>query len=153
MQLHRLFASCGGIGYIRGGGTLAALLYGAVWYLLPPIWHQGAYETAMVLFLLVVGTWSSHQVEAGWGKDSSRVVVDELAGMAVSLYAMPHHWSSGVGALVLFRFFDIVKPLGIRRMERWKGGWGVMADDVLSGVYAWLLLQALIRWMPGWPNG
>ena len=152
MQLHRLIASCGGIGYVKGGGTLAAMLYGLAWYLLPFKWHSTGYETAILGVILVTGTWSSHQVEAGWGKDSSRVVVDELAGMAISLCWVPVSLTNLLVALTLFRFFDIVKPLGIRRLEKWQGGWGVMADDVLSGIYAWLVLQALMRWVPVWPN-
>lgn len=152
MRLHRLIASCGGIGYVRGGGTLAAMLYGLAWYLFPFKWHSTGYETAILGAILVTGTWSSHQVEAGWGKDSSRVVVDEFAGMAISLWLVPVSLTNLLVALTLFRFFDIVKPLGIRRLEKWQGGWGVMADDVLSGIYAWLVLQALMRWVPVWPN-
>jgi phosphatidylglycerophosphatase A len=148
MQLHRLIASCGGIGYVRGGGTLAAILYGLIWYFLPAAWHRGYPEALLLLLILVTGTWSSDAVESHWGKDSSRVVVDELAGMAISLCWIPVNLVNLLAALVLFRFFDIVKPLGIRRLEQWKGGWGVMADDVLSGIYAWIVLQALMRWLP-----
>jgi phosphatidylglycerophosphatase A len=49
-----------------------------------------------------------------------------------------------VVALVLFRFFDIVKPLGVRKMENFKGGWGIMADDILAGVYGFIVLQLLL---------
>lgn len=152
MLLHRLIASCGGMGYVKGGGTLAAVLYALAWYFFPPLMHGTVYECVLLLLLVAIGIWSSHAVDALWGKDSSRVVVDELAGMAITLCWVPVTVPNLLAGLVLFRFFDIVKPLGIRRMELWNGGWGVMADDVLSGIYAWLVLQALMRWLPAWPN-
>jgi phosphatidylglycerophosphatase A len=46
--------------------------------------------------------------------------------------------------LVLFRFFDIAKPLYIRRMEKLNGGWGVMLDDVLAGIYSNIVLQLIV---------
>jgi phosphatidylglycerophosphatase A len=75
------------------------------------------------------------------GKDSYRVVIDEVAGMWVSLLFVPITTPTLVAGLVLFRFFDITKPLYIRRMEKLPGGVGVMMDDVLAGVYTNILLQ------------
>ena len=81
-------------------------------------------------------------------KDSYRVVIDEVAGMGITLFAIPDTWQYvGIG-LVLFRFFDIAKPLFIRKMEKLRGGWGVMLDDVLAGVYANLLLQIVVLIKP-----
>ena len=79
----------------------------------------------------------------------SRVVVDEMVGVWISLLAAPagHVWY-GLAAFMLFRFFDILKPLGIRRMEKLPGGWGVMMDDILSGVYGFILL-IIARWIIG----
>jgi phosphatidylglycerophosphatase A len=57
---------------------------------------------------------------------------------------MPISWFTIVAAFVLFRFFDIVKPLGIRQLEKISNGWGVMMDDILAGVYANIVLQVLI---------
>ena len=51
-------------------------------------------------------------------------------------------------AFLLFRFFDIFKPLGIRKMEQLEGGIGVMADDILAGIYSFLLLMG-VRWLIG----
>ncbi|MBX2890829.1 MAG: phosphatidylglycerophosphatase A [Saprospiraceae bacterium] len=76
-----------------------------------------------------------------WGEDPSRVVADEMVGMWVTLVGNPLTWGNiGLGFL-FFRFFDIAKPLGVRRLERIPGGWGVVLDDVLAGVYANILLQ------------
>ena len=105
-------------------------------------------QALAILIVFAIGVYTAGQVEAGWGKDSYRVVIDEVAGMAVTLLAIPVTWQYvGIG-LVLFRFFDIAKPLFIRKMEKLRGGWGVMMDDMLAGVYANLLLQIVVLLKP-----
>jgi phosphatidylglycerophosphatase A len=81
-------------------------------------------------------------MELNWGKDNYRIVIDEVAGMSLSLCFVPVAWPYVLAAFVLFRLFDITKPFFIRRMEGLPGGWGVMMDDMLAGLYANLLLQA-----------
>ena len=70
-----------------------------------------------------------------------------MVGVWITLLAAPagHIWY-GLAAFVLFRFFDILKPLGIRRMENLPGGVGVMMDDVLAGVYGFIVL-IVARWL------
>jgi phosphatidylglycerophosphatase A len=94
--------------------------------------------------LLAVGIWSAGKMEEKWGKDSYRVVLDEVAGMWCTLLFVPFRWEYILAGLVLFRFFDIVKPLYIRRTEAWKKGWGVMMDDVAAGICSNLLLQLIV---------
>ena len=72
------------------------------------------------------------------------MVIDEVAGMWVSVLFLPQNLWLLIAGFILFRFFDIVKPLYIRRMEAFKGGWGVMLDDVLAGVYANIILQVIV---------
>lgn len=133
-----------GIGYVsKGGGTIAALICCVVWYLL----KIDGYATTTMLattLVLVVGIWSSNVVEQEWGKDSSKVVIDEVAGMMISLLFIPFAVTYIIAALVLFRFFDIVKPLYIKKTEQLPGGWGVMLDDVQAGIYANLMMQGII---------
>ncbi len=69
------------------------------------------------------------------------MVLDEMVGMWVALWATPVEWETWLAIFFLFRVFDVFKPLGIRWLERLPGGWGVMLDDVLAGVYAWLSWQ------------
>lgn len=145
--MYSFIASVLGIGYIRkGGGTVAAIAFTLLWWFFPVNWYGSIFLQLFVcVLLLVVGVWSAHQMEPHWGKDSYRVVIDEVAGMAITLIAVPHNWKYALTGLVAFRFFDIVKPLGIRSLERWKGGWGVMADDTLAGIYAWGITQFIVR--------
>ena len=96
------------------------------------------------LVLIAAGLWSSGKLEAVWGKDSNRIVVDEVAGMCVSLLWIPIRVEYVLISFLLFRFFDIVKPLFIRRIEKLPAGWGVMFDDLLAGVYANVVLQIFI---------
>jgi phosphatidylglycerophosphatase A len=145
VQLHKAWASTFGIGYIKGGGTVAALfcclcIYGC--------WHYGIFTSVGFIIATIVvtlsGIWSGNVVEKDWGEDSSRVVVDEVAGMCISLLFVKLSLASMLTGFVLFRFFDIAKPLGVRKMEMFPAGWGVMADDVLAGIYANLSLQFII---------
>ena len=146
MQFHKLFSTGLGIGYIgKGAGTIAAFVCCICWYL---AW-VGAYPPLFISVIITVlitfiGVWSSSVVEPIWGKDPARVVIDEVAGMCVSLLFLPVNIKYVLCALILFRFFDIVKPLYIRKLESLPAGWGIMMDDVLAGAYSNILLQAVV---------
>ncbi|AKD56828.1 phosphatidylglycerophosphatase A family protein [Spirosoma radiotolerans] len=151
--MHKLIATGLGIGYIRkGGGTVASVVCCAVWYMTQlHATHPGGFTfffpVLITVVLTVVGIWSATVVEQQWGKDNYRVVIDEIAGMCISLLFVPITLKSLLTGLFLFRLFDIAKPLGIRKLEQLKGGWGVMLDDVLAGLYANVLLQVV--WATG----
>lgn len=143
MIFHKAIATVFGIGYLpRGGGSAAAAVYCLVWFFLPS-W----FFTFAILFIIVIvtiGVWSASKVERVWGIDSGKVVIDEVAGMMISLFFIPVSVKYAVFAFIVFRFFDILKPFGIRKLENLPSGWGVMADDVLSGIYTWALLRTCI---------
>lgn len=88
-------------------------------------------------------------------KDPPQVVADETAGQCVALLALP--WGEGAGwnlllaatAFVAFRVFDILKPPPIDALQRARGGWGILLDDVLAGVYALAAAQLAARLL--WP--
>lgn len=146
---HQLITTGLGVGFCPfGPGTMGALLAILVWYLLfLAIGHPFlTYITGgLVVLFTFIGAWSSTIAERYWGKDPSRVVIDEVVGQWITLLAVPvtFQWWHVFAAFCLFRFFDIVKPLGIRRMEKLKDGWGIMADDVLSGIYGVLVLYLI----------
>ena len=82
-----------------------------------------------------------------WGNDPSRVVVDEMVGVWIPLIvAVPTVWWQVITAFILFRFFDILKPLGIRSLDRRVGAFWVMADDLLAGVYS-LFVLLIVKWV------
>lgn len=82
-------------------------------------------------------------------KDPSLVVVDEIVGYLIVLVGLPFSWKLALIAFFLFRFLDIVKPFPLRTLERkLPGGWGVVMDDVLAGVYGQVLLRLWLYWEP-----
>ncbi|MEQ1745100.1 MAG: phosphatidylglycerophosphatase A [Saprospiraceae bacterium] len=98
--------------------------------------------------LVVAATWvcatGSALLRDEWGEDPSQTVLDEMAGMWLGLIGLPLGWNYWLAAFFLFRFFDIFKPLGIRRLEKIGDGWGVVLDDLLAGVYANMVIQLFL---------
>jgi phosphatidylglycerophosphatase A len=146
MFFHKLISTCLGIGYIgKGAGTVAAVACCICWYF---AWAGGysplTLSIIITLIITFIGVWSGNVVSKIWGHDPARVVIDEAAGMCISLLFLPVNYRYTIAALILFRFFDIVKPLYIRKMEKFPGGWGIMLDDVLAGIYANIILQAVL---------
>lgn len=145
MLFHKITSTSLGIGYIgKGAGTAAAAVTCLVWYFVHPDGYNFIPAVIATVLITALGIWSGNVVEAIWGKDHNRVVIDEVAGMCITLLWVPvTPLNIGIG-LMLFRFFDIVKPLFIRRLEDLPGGWGVMFDDILAGVYANILLHIIL---------
>jgi phosphatidylglycerophosphatase A len=106
--------------------------------------------TAILVAVTVVGTWAAGEAERalGRGKDPGVIVVDEVAGMTMSLLAVPLTPAAAVVGFVLFRVFDVAKPFPANVSQRLPGGAGVMADDLIAGLYVVVLL-ALARRV-GW---
>lgn len=130
-----------------GPGTAGAILATAIWLGLSLCmygWTLIAVTAVLVVLFTVLGTWTTRRLMPFWGDDPSRVVVDEMVGVWVALLVATD-WPTALAALVLFRFFDILKPLGVRALDRRKGAFWVMADDLLAGVYAAVVLWILMR--------
>lgn len=147
MLFHKLMATSFGIGYIgKGAGTAAAIVTSLVWFGFSNFGFASFLPAlAATVLIIAFGIWSGNVVEPVWGKDHNRVVIDEVAGMCITLLWIPATPLNILVGLILFRFFDILKPLFIRKLEALPGGWGVMFDDVLAGIYANILLQVFIR--------
>lgn len=144
IKLHEILSSFFGIGYIKkGGGTVAAIATAIIWFVAVAE-PDSMMVLGVTLLVTVYGVWAGNEVERNWGKDSSKVVLDEVAGMFVALLFIPVSVVNVLIAIVLFRFFDILKPLMIRRLEKLPGGWGVMGDDVLAGIYSNIVLQLFL---------
>jgi len=104
-----------------------------------------------ILVTCVIGVWASGEAEKSLGRDANPIIIDEVAGMLVSVWAIPLAGRAVLGlglAFVLFRIFDIVKPFPIRQSQALPGGWGVVVDDLLAGVATNLVLRLALRWIP-----
>jgi len=133
-----------GVGYSPvAPGTVGTLIAIPVYYFLSNI-SSPIYEITLVGFFFL-SVWISENAEIFFGKkDDQRIVIDEIMGFLITMLWVPQTAIlMGVG-FFLFRFFDIVKPFPIRRLEKkLKGGYGVVADDVMAGVYANIVLQVI----------
>ena len=93
-----------------------------------------------LLFLSGILTWIgaivAKRLEPHWGEDPKQYVMDEFVGVWIAILGHTINWQYLLASFVLFRVFDIWKPLGIRRFERIGNGWGVMLDDVAAGIAA-----------------
>jgi len=141
--IYKSIATVFGIGYVdKGAGTAAAVAYCTILFFLAA--YDTMWQPFALAIILIAGIWSAGALEEIWGHDNNKIVIDEVAGMIIALLFIPVKVEYIVTGLVLFRFFDILKPLGIKKTEQLPGGWGVMADDVVAGVYAQLLLRLIM---------
>jgi phosphatidylglycerophosphatase A len=97
----------------------------------------------MTLFFVGVAVSSRYAAELG-RPDPGRIVIDEVCGQLIALAFLPATWPAVAISFALFRFFDIIKPWPIRKLERFPGGWGIMADDVGAGLAAALLARLIL---------
>ena len=121
---------------------------------LPILWLLRSWPTGIVAFFVIVtiaGIWAAQVVESQIGeKDPGVIVIDEVAGMTLSVLALPITVPVLIVAFVLFRIFDVVKPFPAGRSQAIAGGVGVMIDDLIAGLYA-LAVVAALRALVGWP--
>jgi phosphatidylglycerophosphatase A len=133
---------CGLVPYAPGtAGTLGAV---PLYLALRPL-GQGAVAAAAIV-LTAVGIWVAGIVAKEEGlKDPHKVVIDEVAGVLVTLSVAPANWRALCAGVVLFRIFDQTKPWPARKAEReLPGGWGIVLDDVAAGVWGAVVLYGLV---------
>jgi phosphatidylglycerophosphatase A len=129
-------------------GSLAGLL---VYGLLIRLGGGVVVEGVVIAAVFGVGVWSAAVAERHFGgTDPGPVVIDEVLGMLITLFLVPVSLTGAILGLLLFRVFDIVKPFPAGRLERLHGGFGVMSDDAMAGIYANLVLRAVWWLAPGW---
>ncbi|MBM3807293.1 MAG: phosphatidylglycerophosphatase A [Acidimicrobiia bacterium] len=144
-------ASFGYVGYFPfapgTAGSLAALaLFAFVrWIGVPWI------ELATIAAVAAAGVWAAHGTERALGrKDPGIVVIDEVLGMLMTLALLPVSLAGVAVGFLLFRLFDVIKPYPAAQLEHVHGGIGIMADDAVAGLYAYLVLRGLMWVVPSW---
>ena len=138
---------------------LVATFFGAGFFPVAPATFASAIVAGILLW------WGAHPVAEAWiivgllpiaipvstiaerslGHDAHPIVIDEVVGQMIALWHVPHTWPWVLAGFLLFRIFDIWKPLGAREAQRLPGGWGIVIDDVMAGLYALVLLQVAMR--------
>ncbi len=120
-----------------------------------PIYFVGVYTPwfGMLLFTILcsfITVWVAEECERVWGGDPSPLVMDEFAGQGMGFVAisftgtLSHDILLLVTGFIFFRFFDIQKPLGVDKLQKLPGGWGILVDDLLAGFYAFLCLKGVV---------
>jgi len=148
-----LLASGLGAGYVPSApGTAGTLVAIPIFLVLSSIPFPLYALTILTFFFFA--SWISGEAERCWGKkDHPRIVIDEIMGYLITMLWLPRTILFIILGFLLFRFFDILKPPPIRLLERVKGGYGVVLDDVLAGVYSNIILQIIFYFAvsPGGP--
>ncbi len=118
-------------------GTVVGILLYLMVKDLSPLWYG-----AVCVGVTVLGTWAAGYADCILGtKDSPSIVIDEIAGFLVALFLVPFAWGYVLAGFALFRFFDILKPWPLKRLQDMPGGPGVMLDDIGAAVYTNVILQ------------
>jgi phosphatidylglycerophosphatase A len=148
-RLAILLATFGYVGHFpiapgTAGSAAALVLYAALRLVGSP-----AVDFGVILVLFVVGCWAGTVAERHYGRtDPGAVVLDEVIGMLLTLWLIPVTWIGAIVGFLLFRAFDIVKPFPARQCEQLHGGLGIMADDVVAGIYGNLALRVIVWIVP-----
>jgi phosphatidylglycerophosphatase A len=144
-------ATCAYVGYAPvAPGTFGSAIGLAVFY---AVRHHGstAIEAATIVVLVAIGLWSATEAEHHFGGiDPGPVVIDEVIGMLITLAFVPVGIGGAVVGFFVFRILDVVKPWPARRLEYLPGGFGVVLDDVMAGVYGNLVMWGVVRLLPAW---
>ena len=98
----------------------------------------------LIIVFTIAGIWSAGYVEKIVGDDPAIVVIDEVVGQWIALLFIPLTLIPVTAAFILFRVFDIYKPFPIDQSQALKGGFGIMVDDIIAGIYANIIIQLTI---------
>ncbi len=124
-------------------GTFGSLAAFPLFWFMQPL-SYGIY-LGLVLLFAILGIWLCDRTARDFGvHDHGAIVWDEVVGMLIAMFALPTDWRWYLAAFLLFRFFDILKPWPIKWLDRRVGGgFGIMIDDVLAGLFALAVLQSV----------
>jgi len=141
--LEKLLGSGFYTGYIRFAsgtwGSLAALII----YMIPGF-ENPSLMIFMISLTVITGVPIADKFEARYGKDPKECTIDEVAGMWITLLFLPKKIWWIAFAFLIWRAMDIIKPFPARKLENIKGGWGIMLDDIMAGIYSFIAIQLVI---------
>jgi phosphatidylglycerophosphatase A len=143
-QIEKLIGSGFYTGFIpKASGTFASAL--ALLIFLIPGFENPTFLMFIISVSIVLGVQIAKKFEALYGKDPSQFTLDEFIGTWITLLFIPKKIWFLLPAFVLWRIIDIYKPFPAKLLESAKGGWGVVLDDVASGLYSFVIVQLTIH--------
>lgn len=141
----KLYSTFMGVGYWplapgTAASALTVLLYKFVLVKLEWPWYL------ILLLILFLGgvVCASRHASRTQKHDPRFIVIDEVVGQLLALFLLPPEWIPLLGSFLLFRFFDILKPLLIKKAENFPAGWGIMLDDLLAGIYTGIVVTTIM---------
>lgn len=146
----RFLATGAGVGYSpKAPGTCGTIVGMILAWAISPLYSWSYPITVLtIVAYILLSVWIADQAALVWaaehGKDPQRIVIDEMVAIAITMFAQPWTWQTVIVGFVAFRFFDIWKPWPIRAVEKLPGGWGIVMDDVLAGICAWIVLRGFV---------
>ena len=148
-RLAVFLATCGYVGYAPlAPGTFGSAAGLGVFVL---VRSSGStlVELGTIVALFAIGVWSGTVAEEHFGGvDPGPIVLDEVVGMLITLAFIPVNMAGAIVAFLIFRFLDVVKPWPARRLEQLPGGFGVVLDDMMAGVYGNVMMWGLVSLLP-----
>lgn len=142
-------ATVGGAGFFPFAPGTVGSAVGVVLYMATRHW-PASWQIGLLVGVTLVGIWASGVAATALKReDPGPVVIDEVAGQLVTLCLTGANlWGAIIGFFV-FRIFDIIKPPPARQLEDLPGGVGIVADDLMAGVYGWVVVTGILWWWPG----
>lgn len=142
----KFLGSCAGLGYVPFAPGTVTSLVAVVFLTAFPSFLQVEVAIPGIAVVFAAGLWASMVMEKIYGHDPSQVTVDELVGQWLTLLLLPSGWLTAILGFTAFRLFDILKPEPVNIAQMLPGGWGVMVDDLLAGIYANLSVR-IVLWL------
>lgn len=138
------FSSIFGVGYLKYvPGTFGSLIGFLLWMLFVP--NRYIFQIFLLIVVFVISVLFSSIAEAIYNKkDDQRIVIDEVVGSWFSIAFLPKALIILFFGFLLFRIFDIRKPLFIKKLQKLKGGFGVTLDDITAGIFVNIILQVIM---------
>ena len=130
-------------GYIKFAPGTFASLAAVIIYMIPGFENPGI-MIFIISFFFVWGISLGDKFEKNYGKDPKQCTIDEFVGTWIVLLFLPKTILLIAIAFVIWRVLDIVKPFPANVVEKIKGGWGIMLDDVIAGIYSFMVVQIII---------
>lgn len=151
MRKFVIFVATGGyVGFFPIAPGTVGTLVGVLFYFIFSFFPVGLYLLSTAS-LFMLGGWIAERAEFVLAeKDSPRIVIDEIVGFLVAMTLIPFTLGNVIVGFIFFRLFDIIKPPPARKIDRqMEGGFAVILDDVVAGLYANLFMLLTLRWYPG----
>ncbi len=147
-----IYSTCLGCGFFpKIPGTIGTLLSFAVYLILPDRYFINFQSNLVFIFLILLISVISIPVitkaEKYLGHDSGKIIIDEFLGYMVAVSFLPKGYITGMLAFIFFRIFDIWKLEPANSLQKLPGGSGVMADDIMAGIYANILTRLILKFI------